>query len=63
MRAVRTWELALLGIVAAVLLRRLEGGAPLELIAGSPYGQFGRMALFANARWLLLEGSAFALAF
>lgn len=63
MRAVRTWGLALLGIVAAVLLRRLEGGAPLELIAGSPYGQFGRMALFANARWLLLEGSAFALAF
>lgn len=63
MRAVKTWGLALLGIVAAVLLRRLEGGAPLELIAGSPYGQFGRMALLANARWLLLEGSAFVLAF
>jgi hypothetical protein len=63
MRAVRRWGLALLGIIAAVLLHRLEGGAPLELIVGSPYRQFGRMALLANARWLLLEGGAFALAF
>ena len=53
----------LLGIVAAVLLYRLEGGVPLELIAGSHYRMFGRMALLPNGKWLLLEGSAFAIAF